>query len=42
MYEKLNPMSDDIEEDHMLQTKIQFVTDDEWQYIAAKNAKMGK
>ena len=36
LYEKANPMNDDIEDDHMIQTdtKIQFVTDAQWKYIS--------
>ena len=36
LYEKANPMNDDIEDDHLIQTdtKIQFVTDAQWKYIS--------
>jgi len=42
MYDKLHPMNDDQDDDHLLQTKIQFVSDDEWRYISAKNERMKK
>jgi hypothetical protein len=44
VYDKLHPMNDDQDDDHLVQTetKIQFVSDDEWQYIAAKNDHMKK